>query len=239
VNPNQHIFIYTHKITPRVKYIFNLILKDCLGLEYTFTNNIDDFKSFEGNKFSYTHQEVESDFRISSHTLLFESGIKEQTIQMQNHEAYSKYFSKHIIMFYHLMCLAASFYLISRYEEYLPFLPDAYNRFEAENSLAYQYDFLKTPLVNLWILEFEKVLCKRFPNLIVKQRTYSYISTIDIDNAYMYQEKGVMRSIGGYLKSIVKLDKTDLQQRTSVLLRNKKDPFDSYAYQLEIQKNIN
>ena len=73
LNPNKHIFIYTHKITPRVKYTFNLILKDCLGLEFSLTNNIDDYKSFEGNKFSYTNQEVESNFHFSAHTLLFES----------------------------------------------------------------------------------------------------------------------------------------------------------------------
>ncbi len=236
MNPNKHIFIYTHKITPRVKYTFNLILKDCLGLEFTITNNIDDYKSFEGNKFSYTNQEVESDFHIASHTLLFESGIKEQTIQLQNHELYHKYFFKTYNNILPFDIFAASFYLVSRYEEYLPFLPDAFNRFEAENSLAYQYDFLKIPLVNLWILEFEKLLIKKKPNLIITHKSYTYVSTIDIDNAYKYQEKGVMRSIGGYLKSIVKFDKADLKQRTSVLLRKEKDPFDSYEYQLEIQK---
>ena len=167
MNPNAHIFIYTHKITPRVKYTFNLILKDCLGLEFTLTNNIDDYKAYEGNKFSYTNQDVESEFHIVAHTLLFESGIKEQTIQMQNHEAYFKYFFKtyHSILPFDLF--AASFYLVSRYEEYLPFMPDAFNRYEAENSLAYQYDFLNIPLVNLWIVEFEKLLLKKIPNLIV------------------------------------------------------------------------
>jgi len=236
LNPNTHIFIYTHKITPRVKYIFNLILKDCLGLEFTITNHIDDFKAFEGNKFSYTNQQVESDFHIASHTLLFESGIKEQTIQLQNHELYFKFFFKTYNNALPFDIFAAAFYLVSRYEEYLPFLPDAFNRFEAENSLAYQYDFLKIPLINLWILEFEKLLINKNPNLIITHKSYSYISTIDIDNAYKYQEKGVMRSIGGYLKSIVKFDKADLIQRTAVLMRKEKDPFDSYDYQLEIQK---
>ncbi len=236
MNPNTHIFIHTHKITPRVKYTFNLILKDCLGLEFTLTNNIDDYKAFEGNKFSYSLQDVESDFHIVAHHLLFESGIKEQTIQIQNHELYFKYFFKtyHSILPFDIF--AASFYLVSRYEEYLPFIPDAFNRFEAENSLAYQYDFLNIPLVNLWIEEFEKILIQKFPNLLITHKTYSFISSIDIDTAYKYQEKGVMRSIGGYLKSIVSFDKEDLKQRTEVLLNKEKDPFDSYDYQLSIQK---
>jgi hypothetical protein len=236
LNPNTHIYIYTHKITPRVKYTFNLILKDCLGLEFTITNNIDDYKAFEGNKLSYTNQEVESEFHIAAHTLLFESGIKEQTIQMQNHDLFLKYFFKTYNNALPFDVFAAAFYLVSRYEEYLPFIPDSFNRFEAENSLAYQYDFLKIPLVNIWINELEKLLIKNFPNLIIIHKSYTFVSTIDIDNAYKYQEKGMMRSIGGYLKSLVGFDKADLIQRTSVLLKKEKDPFDSYEYQLEIQK---
>ena len=236
MNPNAHILIYTHKITPRVKYTFNLVLKDCLGLSFSLTNNIDDFKQYEGNKLSYTNQDLESSFHIASHSLLFESGIKEQTIQLQNHEAYFKYFFKTYHSSLPFDVFAASFYLVSRYEEYLPFMPDAFNRFEAENSLAYQYDFLKLPLVNLWINEFEKLLVKKFPLLQITHKVYKYISTIDIDNAYKYLEKGVMRTIGGYLKSIVRFDKNDFMQRTAVLLMKEKDPFDSYGYQLEIQK---
>ena len=239
MNPNSHIFIYTHKTTPRLKYIFNLIFKDCLGLSFTISNSMDDFKSFEGLKLSYTNQEVESDFHIAGCALLFESGIKEQTIQLQNHEVFLKYFFKtyHSVLPFDMF--AASFYLVSRYEEYLPFIPDAFNRFEAENSLAYQYDFLRIPLVNIWITEFESVLKKKFPNLITTHQSYSYISTIDIDNAYKYKQKGVMRTIGGYLKSIATFNKQELVDRTFVLLKKENDPFDSYQYQLEIQKKYN
>jgi len=219
-----------------VKYVFNLIFKDCLGLNFTLTNQIDEFVAFDGSKLSYTNQNIISEFHISAHTLLFESGIKEQTIQIHNHPIYLKYFFSTIHSVVPFDLFAASFYLVSRYEEYLPFLPDAFNRFDAINSLAYQYDFLRIPLVNLWITEFEKILTQKFPYLQITHKKYSYTSTIDIDNAYKYQEKGVMRSIGGYVKSIVKFDKDDLKQRTYVLLRWEKDPFDSYDYQLEIQK---
>jgi hypothetical protein len=197
---------------------------------------VDDYKAFEGNKFSYTNQDLESNFHIVSHHLLFESGIKEQTIVMQNHDQYFKYFFKTFNSILPFDLFAASFYLVSRYEEYLPFVPDAFNRFEAMNSLAYQYDFLRIPLVNQWIAEFEKLLHKKFPKLIIKHREYNFVSTLDIDNAYKYQEKGVMRSIGGYLKALFEFDKADLRQRTAVLLKKEKDPFDSYDYQLEIQK---
>lgn len=239
LNPNSHIFVYVHKITPRVKYILNLILKDCLGLTFELTTSIEDFKGFEGYKMSYSNQEIGSGFHIASSNLLFESGIKEQVIHMQNHDLYFKFFFKTYHGELPFDLFAASFYLITRYEEYLPFKPDEFNRFEAQSSLAYQYDFLNIPLVNLWISEFEKVLLKKFPSVLLSHKTYSYVSTIDIDNAYKYKQKGVMRTVGGYLKAIIRLDKKDIIDRTSVLLKKEMDPFDSYDYQLSIQKKYN
>lgn len=239
MNPNSNIFIYTHKTTPRVKYIFNLIFKDCLGLSFQITNNIEDFKQYEGYKLSYTNQDFDSDFHIAAHSLLFESGIKSQTIQMQNHENYYKYFFKTYKNSLPFDLFAASFYLVSRYEEYLPFIPDSFNRYEAENSLAYQYDFLNIPLINVWITQFEKLLKNKFQHLEITHRQYNYISTLDIDNAYKYKQKGVMRTIGGYLKALSTFNKTDIIDRTSVLLKKVKDPFDSYEYQLQIKKKYN
>ena len=68
------------------------------------------------------------------------------------------------------------------------------------------------------------------------QKKYEFISTIDIDNAYAYREKGFTRSIGGYLKSISKFDFTEIKERNRVLLGIQKDPYDTYSFQLEMLK---
>ena len=52
---------------------------------------------------------------------------------------------------------AASFYLISRYEEYLPHEKDMYGRYAHENSLAYKERFLQLPLINIWLTELVKL----------------------------------------------------------------------------------
>jgi len=236
VEINRHILIYTHKITPRVRYIFNLVLKDLLGLGFRLTTSVDEFGNYPYIKLSYTNATITSPFHIQAHSLLFEPGIKEQTIQFHNHADYVRYFFKTYAGQLPFDVLAASFYLVSRYEEYLPFKPDQFNRFEAENSLAYQYGFLEKPMVNIWIAEFEKQLKTVFPQLQTTCPVYSYTSTIDIDNAYKYKQKGIMRSLGGYLRDVVRLDKKDFMQRTAVLLGKEADPFDSYGYQLDIRK---
>ena len=48
---------------------------------------------------------------------------------------------------------AASFYLISRYEEYLPCVKDQHDRYPATNSLAYQEGFLQQPVVDKWVIK--------------------------------------------------------------------------------------
>ena len=52
----------------------------------------------------------------------------------------------------------AAFYLISRYEEYLPHTKDNHHRYLAYQSLAYQQHFLELPLVNIWAVELKKVI---------------------------------------------------------------------------------
>jgi len=222
-----------------LKYIFNLVFVDVFGLSFEITSKQEEFKAHSGFKFVYAKEAFSNDLTIEAHTLLFESGIKEQTIQFHNDERFLKYFFKTYRSCVPFDLFAASFYLISRYEEYLPFKPDSYNRYEAESSLAYQYDFLNIPIVNLWLNEFEQILKSHFPELIIKHRKYNYISTIDIDTAYKYKQKGLMRTLGGYFKAILRFNKEDLVQRTSVLFDKLKDPFDSYDYHLEIQKKYN
>lgn len=129
--------------------------------------------------------------------------------------------------------LGASFWLLSRYEEYLPHKSDRYNRFNYKSSLAYQYEFLHYPLINLWLVEFKKILKEWFPNLVFKERDYNFISTVDIDNVYKYKHKGFVRSLAGLLsdKSLKKV-----VQRMSIILGKAKDPFDCYDFLIDSHK---
>jgi hypothetical protein len=70
------LLIYTHQITNRVKYTFNVIFKSILGIEYELTTNADSFKQFEGAKLSYTQQPVGDELFFQNENLLFETGIQ-------------------------------------------------------------------------------------------------------------------------------------------------------------------
>jgi hypothetical protein len=72
----------------------------------------------------------------------------------------------------------------------------------------------------------------------IKRNKYGFLNTIDIDNAWAYKEKGVVRTIGGISKDIVTLNFKNLGYRLSVLTGKKKDPYDNYSYFHTIKKKF-
>ena len=234
------LLIYTTKITRRQSYIFDLIFKELLKVEYAFTVSVDEFKSFVGPKINYSKHPIKDEIFFSAHDLLFETGINDEPlsiIDFEGHKAFFPVYERHAVLPFDPF--AASFYLVTRYEEYLPFIEDEFGRFSPKNSLAYQYGFLDKPLVNIWSLKIAKIIKDKFPTLIFPAKHFKFQPTFDIDLAYSFRMKGPIRTIGGYIKSMIKLDFEEIKERTKVLLRIKKDPFDTYDLIRKIHDKFN
>ncbi|MEI2740554.1 MAG: polysaccharide deacetylase family protein [Chitinophagaceae bacterium] len=125
---------------------------------------------------------------------------------------------------------AASFYLLSRYEEYLPHQKDMYGRYAHENSLAFKEGFLDKPLVNTWLQYFREKLNEKFPSFTTHHSPFTFLPTYDIDEAYSYKHKQWWRSAGAAVKDILKGQFSRFSQRRKVLNNKAADPFDSYAW---------
>ncbi|OFY89026.1 MAG: hypothetical protein A3K10_17640 [Bacteroidetes bacterium RIFCSPLOWO2_12_FULL_31_6] len=231
------ILIYSHKLTPRLNYIFKTIFSDILQANIVFTDSIEEFENSERVKINYSTTPLNSGLFFQSSTLLFETGIKEQTINIFEFEGNKCFFKVGKDSQFPFDPFAASFYLISRYEEYLPHINDKDERFLASESLAFQNNFLAVPVINYWINEIEKRITNNFPDFQFKKRTFKFISTIDIDNAYAYRHKGFIRIIGGLLKSLLK--EHNFIERLKVIIGIMPDPYDTFNYQQEIHKKFN
>lgn len=231
------LLIYTHKITHRNKYIFNLLFKDILGIDFDLTEDVNTFKNYTDAKLSYTNNPLGDELFFTSRHLLFETGINEQNISVFDHNASKVFYATGKASALPFDVFAASFYLVSRYEEYLPHIRDEHDRFDAKDSLAFTNGFLQKPVINTWAAWIKELIRKKYSQVIFPEKKYEFVSTIDIDNAYAYREKGFTRSIGGYLKSISTLDMAEIAERTKVLLGLQKDPYDTYDFQLEILKS--
>ena len=84
---------------------------------------------------------------------------------------------------------SATFLVTSRYEEWLPYAPDAHHRFPAESSILHKNNLLDQPLVNQWALLVKEIMSSHYPDLIFNPRSFSYLSTIDIDMMWKYRNK--------------------------------------------------
>jgi len=221
------ILIYSNKTSTRLQYICKFIFKEQLGLAYSITEDRDGFSNHEGIKINYSTQSFTGSlFNIPPHSLLFETGIQPQSIQcfeFKNHKA----FFKNIQGDFAFDIFAACFYLLSRYEEYLPHEKDMYGRYAYENSLAWKEGFLKLPLVNIWLHDFAISLQEKFPGIDIQFPAAGFVPTYDIDIAWSYKYKGLIRNIGGFIKS-------PTLNRLSVLFGLQKDPYYSYQYMDEL-----
>lgn len=230
------VLVYTHKLTNRARYMFRLYFGELLGLELKMTDNAEEFAAAAGPKVSYTQQPVKDELFFYSRQLLFETGISEQNISVFDWEGNPVFFATGKTSVFPFDPFACGFYLISRYEEYLPHIRDSNDRFDAHNSLAYQHKFLDKPVINEWALMIRKKLEEKYPGIKFPARNYRFEPTIDIDNAYAYRQKGFMRTVGGYAKALLNFDFDDMRMRTRVLAGFQRDPYDTYNYQLELQK---
>jgi len=235
----ENLLIYLPKLTTRARYIFKFIFQDILRCTFEFTCNEQEFIGYSGPKFSYSNHKISDELFFACRPLLFETGLKDQDLHPFDFNGIKVFYSTNKSSALPFDPFAASFFLVSRYEEYLPAIRDQHDRFEATESIAYQHQFLQKPVVDIWAYEIKKILQKKFPNLSFEERTYNYLSTIDIDNAYAIKEKGIVRAGAGLMRSLLAANFKEFWKRILVLLRLETDPFDTYDLQLDIQKKYN
>jgi hypothetical protein len=204
--------IYSSIITPRLRYIANLLFNDFLGLNWELTD--DKRKLGKHPVINYSRENIANSFRIVPHSLLFETGIKDSEIVVGKWKNLPVFFNEYEDnLDFPFDILAASFYLISRYEEYLTYTPDKHGRYPAACSLAFRNSFLDIPVIELWVKELSKALVMKFRHMAFKSNDFHSVVTIDSDEAFAFHGRNLLRSVEG--------------------LVTEKDPFDVYDYILE------
>jgi len=225
------LLIYTPKITQRVNYIFQLFFNSLIRTPYTITSDEAAFKAYSGPKLNYSSVTFSiNELQIIPCGLLTETEIQAQSISVTEWNNLKIFFStgQGSIPF---DVFSASFYLVSRYEEYLSYKPDEHNRFHHNYSLAFKNNFLDKPLINLWAGELKKILLVKYPAILISENKYSYIPTVDVDVAYAHLGRNMAITIGSYLKAISKFQIKTVIEKKLVLLHLKKDPYDTFEYQ--------
>ena len=225
------LLIYTHKESPRFKYISKQIFERILGISINITYKLEDFVAYSGPKFSYSKQPLSNELFFQSVDLLFEQGVNENIINIKDWNGlpcfYSVFQAESAIPF---DVFAASFYMLTRYEEYLPQVKDKLGRFIATSSIANQNNFLQEPVVDWWAQRIKRILLDRFPELEVKEKKFEITLLCEVNEAYAFQKKGWLRTVEGFLFDISHFNFQKIFLRSKTLLGFAKDPFDNFYY---------
>ncbi len=232
------MIIYTHTITPRLQYIANFIGEETGGANFfQITNNIETYKTVNRLKINYSNERILiGEFFLRPHSVLFENDVKSQPIECFSAGNYKAFFKTEGDFPFDIF--AASFYLLSRYEEYLPYKNDEYGRYAFENSLGFKENFLQIPLVNIWIKSFREQLQLKFPrhSFPSPELKIPFLATYDIDQAYSFKHKSVLKNVNGFIRSFFKGDIGGVKERWDVLKGDTKDPFDTYQWMDELNR---
>ncbi|MFD1063860.1 polysaccharide deacetylase family protein [Winogradskyella litorisediminis] len=233
------LLVYTHKITPRLTYAFKHICKRILGIDVGFTSKVEEFIAHDSLKMSYTKKPLSKEVFVISHSLLFEQGLSDLDIIVSDWDDTKGFFAAGEQSDLPYDIFAASFYLLSRYEEYLPHVKDDYGRFLVTESLAYKEGFLEDPIVDIWAYKLKEVLQNRFPDYEFPTRKYIVSPIIDVPSSFKFSSKGMLRNIGGAVSDLSKLKLKQFSQRILVLFGLKKDPYDTFNWIINRQKSVN
>jgi len=137
---------------------------------------------------------------------------------------------------------ASSFFMLTRWEEYVIKEKDKHNRFQDKQSLAYKNNFHKRPVVNEYTEMLWNIIKQLDSSLQRKQRKYAVSITHDVDEIRRYN------SLKKYIKAIA----GDLILRKNPLLwfkttydyllynlKLKNDPYDTFDYLMNISEKNN
>jgi hypothetical protein len=229
------VIVYANKITPRLQYVTDFIGRKITGEPFQLTSDTFYFNDYNGPKINYGYETVSNDeLLIVNYSLLFENEIKKQKIECYTLNDFTACFKSEGD--YPFDIFAAVFFLISRYEEYLPHRADEYGRYAHENSLAFRENFLHVPLVDIWINDFKEALKEKFPSLQLQPSAFSFQPTYDIDEAFAFKNKELSKIAGGIGRSLLRREWPILNERLKVLRGKANDPYDAYDWMNKLHK---
>lgn len=225
--------IFTTGNLPRLRYTADLILNEILGLSWEIVTDRRKLGKFP--VINYSEEKIPNSFKINPVQLLFDTGVRPQKIIVDDLKGVPFFFSCSGDSDFQFDIFAATFYMVSRYEEYLEFKPDRYGRFSSSDSLAFKHRFTFIPVVDLWAREFAKSLVRKFQELTFKRSDYKPLITFDIDEPFAYLGMNLIGNIGGFLHDFASKSR-NARNRMNCLTGGEKDPYDVFDY---ITESIN
>jgi hypothetical protein len=217
------LLVYVDQINERVQYTFDFVFKE-RQIPFVLTNDFVKFDQFEGEKFNYSERYFENVVQLKPVSLLFEDFIGNYGISKNRfHEEECICFNQQVDPF------ASIFYILSRMEEYTTTKTDKFGRFEGKNSVLHRFEWNEKVVCDRWAMDIIHFLISKGIHFQpLTKVTYTITPTFDIDNAYAYKNKGVIRTAMATVKDFLLGRSRRLFERQRVQLGSMKDPYDTF-----------
>lgn len=232
------LLIFVPEITPRIKFTFEFIFQNVLGIDVVYTSDSSEFLQYNLPKINYSLANLSSGLFLKAHSILFEKGIINQEINEVEYLGLRLFFPSSEDSFLPFDPFACSFYLITRYEEYLSEYTDEHERFTDSENILVRLQLNHQPIVDQMVYWVADKISAEFPEFKVRKRTFQFLTTIDIDNAWAFKNKNFPVWLGSAFKAAIHGQWTDLKMRFVVFVGLQKDPYDTYEYILETYKGF-
>ncbi|MEO0044696.1 MAG: hypothetical protein RL329_4145 [Bacteroidota bacterium] len=208
---NSTIAFYTPPQLPRLRYIVDFIFNKILGINVLHIPTEKDWFQSSLPKIWYgsldTAPKTPAFILAKHHPILTEKGLK-----------------SHIQPDFGADGLARAFFEISRYEEYIAKNRDIHGRFTGAQSYAFKTGSLQRPIVHEIAEDLKQKLRHRYANIVFGTANYTFLPTYDIDMAWRYAHKGLIRSGLAGLRDGLRGDFKTLYQRIQVYQGRVGDP---------------
>ncbi len=222
------IAVFANAATPRLHYVCEVLLRRGLAHDYSIYTDRTEFEASDGIKFNYSQLQIEADIHIWPIGLIEQNGIDSIEPEGGMWDELPTLFPSAGDVPFDLF--SAAFYLLSRYEEYGTHGRDALGRFQGSASTAYAMGFLELPIIDLWVKKLYTHMRAKYLHVTNWRHRYLCETTVDVDSAYAYRYKGVKRTLGGFVKDIIKGKWQNARDRFFCLTGRMDDPYDTYEW---------
>jgi len=226
----EKLIIYSPQSSTRFKYVTEVIFSLVLGIKYEVVTDRSSLAS--GPDINYSGEVMDCPVHVQPAGLLNTDSIEHIVPEISWSNGVPMLFPSGRKDTFPFDIFSASFYMLSRYEEYLEFHSDLHGRFTGSGSFAGKNGFLKLPVVDLWSIMLGNELNGTIPEAVMHNCSYRALMTFDIDQAFAYRGHGFIRNAGGLIKDAFSRYSNPLH-RIGTLAGRKEDPYNLFDYMTE------
>lgn len=224
----QPVAVYVEQPSPRAWYTLHHVLERMLGWSIERHDDITSFRASGSPKLFYGTAEELGAFNVRPEGLLAEwipRASDPATVRLPGSTALFPVSGGHMSF----DVFAASFWMLSRMEEYVLERKDEHGRVLTADLFASRHGFLDVPVVDDWALLFARAWHEHDERVPMPVRRYSHVFTMDVDNGFAYLGRPWWRTMGAHLRAVLENRKGEMTARRQVLSGRSPDPFDIYA----------